>query len=96
MLDKIKTTLIKLILKKFLLGHLVTAYAKITGYKTQILLAAGVIVFILETAGQIPHDTAEQVYPFLFGGASITFLQKLKRYQPLIDEVSQAVKDSKK
>lgn len=80
------------LLKKYALGWLVDIYKKTTGYKTQIIIVLSIIVFIAETFAFIPKELAEQLYIALGSAGSITWLQKLKRYQEQLSKIAEEVK----
>lgn len=95
-MDKIKNMILSFILKKYALGYLVDAYSKIKGYKTQLFTAICIGVYIGETLGQIPHELAEQLYTLFGGLGGMAFIQKLQRYQPLIDKTVNDVREGSK
>lgn len=92
MIEKVKLAILKTILNKYALGYLVKGWAGIKGYKTQIVLAVGIGVKVLKTVGYLPKEVAEPLYPYLLGASAVTLMQKLQRYQPIIDELIQGVR----
>lgn len=92
MLEKIKLKLIKVILKKYVLGYVVDAYKGITGYKTQIFLGLTVLIWFMESIGAIPSELAKQLYELFATGGAFSLLQKLKRFQPIIEDLAKDVK----
>ena len=87
MLENLKLKIIKLILKKYFLGWAIKGYTAVKGYKTQIFVALAILTWIGEMAKVIPQELAKQLYEVFGAGGSITFMQKLSRYQPVIEEL---------
>src|SRR3990167_5685930 len=92
-MGKLKLMVFNLLLKKYLLGYLVKGYDKLTGWKTQLCAVAGLAVWLAETFGGMDHALAEQLYIFFGGSAAVTLADKFKRYQSLIEQGVNAVKE---
>ena len=95
-METIKLKIIQLLLNRFALGYLVKGWSSIKGYKTQIFAVVCVLVYVAETTGQIQHDLAEQLYTLFGGLGGMSFIQKLQRYQPVIDETVAKIKENSK
>ena len=92
-MEKLKMMLLSMILKKYALGYLVKGWSGVKGYKTQILVAIGVGVYAAERFGYVPKEVADQLYPYLFGGGAVTFMQKLQRYEPIVNQTISSVRE---
>ena len=91
-MERFKVMVINMLLKKYAMGFLVKGWDALKGYKTAIFVTIMVVIKLLEMTGQIPADLAQQIYPYLETGAGFSFMQKLARYQPIIDEVVEGVR----
>ena len=95
-MENLKLKIIQFLLNKYALGYLVKGWSAIKGYKTQIFGVICVLVYVGETTGQIPHDLAEQLYALFGGLGGMAFMQKLQRYQPVIEQTVNKVKEDSK
>lgn len=95
-MENIVKKLVAFLLKKYTLGYLVKGWSKLRGYKTQIFAVLTGLVWVGEVTGQIPKDTASQLYAVFGSGAGFAFMQKLTRYQPEIEDLIKDVKQGEK
>lgn len=95
MLDKVKSFVFGILVKKYALGGLVSVYEKADGYKTQLLGAAAGLVVALGLVGVIESDKAFEIAEGLASLAGLTFVQKLAKYKALIDKAQALAKGQK-
>lgn len=86
-METLKIKILEILSRRFVLGWFVQLWEKTTGYKTQICIALWVCVFIGRMTGYIDADLSEKVLTGLEVAGGFSFMQKLKRYQPIIDEL---------
>lgn len=92
-MSKIKDWMLGVLAKKYALGWLVTGYRKATGYKTGVAVALCGLVFVAQIFGFIPEQMADELYKILGAVGSVTFIEKLKRYQKVGENLANAVKE---
>jgi len=93
-MEKLKMMIFNMLLHRYLpVTYLVKAYTGIKGYKTQIFSVICILVYIGEQMGQIPSPLAQQLYGVFGASGVLAFMQKLQRYQPLIDQAAAVVKE---
>lgn len=85
-METLKLKILEFLSRKFILGWAVQFWEKATGYKTQICMALWVIVYIGKMTNYIDNNLADQVLTGLEVAGGFSFMQKLKRYQPIIDD----------
>lgn len=106
MIEKIKLLAVKYALNKYALGWLVKVWGKAQGYKTLIFGALSLIVFVLKVGGYIPPELEQAMQNHLHAGvndvaiaggvgAIFSFLEKLKRYEPVIDQLIEDIRKQK-
>ena len=91
-IDKIKVSIFRLILKKYVLGYLVDGWEKMAGYKTQICSVLIFGIWVAESTGYLPPETASGLYKVLGGLGSYAFMQKVKRYKWVVKEVGDGLR----
>lgn len=92
MLDKLKL----MIVKKYLLGYLVSAYQALDGNKTQIIIGVAALVWGAARLHYISPDQEQNAYKVIGGSGGITFLAKLDKWKNLADELGNAVQKESK
>ena len=91
-METMKLAIFRLLLKKYALGYLVKGWEKTKGYKTAIFTVLTILTYAGEQFGYVPKELAAQLYTLFGGGAGFSFMQKLQRYQPYVDEVKKALR----
>ena len=92
-MEKIKNMVINFLLKKYALGWLVKGYRAASGWRT---VAAGVLaaaVFVGQVLGYIPENLADELYKIIGSIATVTFLEKMRKYQKAAESVVGMVKE---
>lgn len=92
-MNKIKTWAINFLLKKYALGYLVKGYRAAAGHRTNIAIVLGALVWVGQLFGVITPELADQLYKIIGTIGSITFIEKLKRYQKTAEGLVTAVKE---
>jgi hypothetical protein len=92
-MNKIKSWAINFLLKKYALGYLVKGYRAAAGQRTNIAIALGALVWGAQVLGLIPAELADQLYKIIGTIGSITFIEKLKRYQKTAEGLVTVVKE---
>lgn len=91
-MENMKLLVFRFLLKKYALGYLVKGWEKAKGYKTIIFTVLMALTYAGEQFGYLPKDLADKLYVLFSGGTGFSFMQKLQRYQPYVDEVKNAVR----
>jgi len=92
MIKKLKDWVMGMLVQKYALGSLVEAYKLAKGYKTQASLILAIATFLGEVFCGLDQELAVQIYAFLGGIGSLSFVQKLKGYQDKIKKIADKVK----
>lgn len=95
MIDKVKSFVFGILVKKYALGGLVSVYEKADGYKTQLLSVAAGLVLVLGLVGVLETDKAFEIAESLASLAGLTFVQKLAKHKALIDKTQALAKGQK-
>jgi len=93
MIEKIKMMAVNLLLKRYALGYLVKAWNKINGYRTQICFGLMIAVYIAEKFGYIDAQLSANMQTALAGGGTFSFLEKMKKYDGIINSGVKMVKE---
>jgi hypothetical protein len=93
MIDKIKSWALGVLVKKFVLGWAISLYGKLTGYRTALSIAGMCVVYVMSLFG-LDQSVADAAYKFLGGVASFAFLEKLLKYQSIIQPLIADMKSS--
>jgi len=93
MIDKLKSMVLNVLVKKYALGALVSGYKRLEGYKTVLALVCLVAVYLANAFGYIPDELAKQLYAYLSPVAGVTFFEKLVRYQAQAKAVANTIKE---
>lgn len=80
MFDSIKMMLVK----KYILGYLVTGWGKLKGYKTQVCIAVGIAVYVGYVLGYIDYDTMIKAETGLGTAGGYSLLDKLERFDKYV------------
>ena len=92
-MEKLKLMVASYALKKYALGYLVKGYSSLRGYKTQIAAAVGIAVWLAQITGYVTPEQAQILYGIVGAGGGMALLQKLQRYEPMVEEIAQKVKE---
>ena len=84
-MENIKLAIINIVLKKYVLGYLVIAWEKIKGWKTLLFIIWLFFIPFLQTHGWITPEQAKELNAIFGTGAGFSFMQKLQRYKPLVE-----------
>lgn len=95
-MNTIKLGIFKFLLKKYMLGYMIKGWTSLKGHKTQIFALICIGVFAGQVTGYIPPDLAKQLYAIFGSGSAFSFLQKLQRYQSVIEQGVSLVKEEVK
>jgi len=87
-MGKIYELAIRFLLNKYALGYLVEAWAKLSGYRTQISCVLSGTVLAAGLLGFIPMDKAWEIAGYIGGVGAATFLEKLSKHRAAIDGLS--------
>lgn len=92
MIEQIKVKLMKFVVSKYLMGYLVKAWNFLRGYKTQIGIAAAIVVFSLKVAGVIDESVYKNAIEAISVWTGIAFIDKVARYKDSIEGVIEEVR----
>lgn len=91
-MDKIKTWAVNFLLKKYALGYLVKGYRAAAGWRTTVAIVLAAAVFAGQVFGYLSPELADELYKVIGTIGSITFIEKLKRYQKTAEGLVTIVK----
>ena len=92
-MNKIKSWAVNFLLKKYALGWLVKGYRQAAGWRTGIAAVLAILVFLGQMFGYLTPELAESLYKVIATIGSITFIEKLKRYQKTAEGLVTVVKE---
>lgn len=95
MLDKLKSFVFGILVKKYTFGWLADLYKKADGYKTQLLSVAAGLVLLLGFVGVMDMNTAFEIAEKLASFAGLTFVEKLAKYKSVIEKAQALAKEPK-
>jgi hypothetical protein len=91
-MNKIKDWAVNFLLKKYALGWLVKGYRTAAGWRTTIAIVLAAAVWVGQLLGYLSPEMADQLYKIIGTIGSITFIEKLKRYQKTAEGLVTVVK----
>ena len=91
-MNKIKDWVVSLLLKKYALGWLVKGYRTAAGWRTTAAIVLAAIVWLGQLFGYLSPEMADSLYKIIGTIGSITFIEKLKRYQKTAEGLVTVVK----
>ena len=91
-MNKIKDYVVSFLLKKYALGWLVKGYRTAAGWRTTLAMVLGAVVWLGQVFGYLTPEMADSLYKVIATIGSITFIEKLKRYQKTAEGLVTIVK----
>lgn len=91
-MNKIKDYVVSFLLKKYALGWLVKGYRQAAGWRTTLAMVLGGLVWLGQVFGYLTPEMADSLYKVIATIGSITFIEKLKRYQKTAEGLVTIVK----
>jgi hypothetical protein len=91
-MNKIKDWAVNFLLKKYALGYLVKGYRAAAGWRTTLAMVLAAAVWLGQVFGYLTPELADSLYKVIGTIGSITFIEKLKRYQKTAEGLVTVVK----